>query len=140
MPPGLLSTLTTHSSTYYRLLKTVLTIRSTISRFIDPLLTKLLHSPDVPSVLLLLLLLFVGFKILDLAYRSIMFWIRLSIRLVFYTSIVVVGIWIWQRGADGVMADLSYVGREWNREYDGWKKRSEMAKVQRQMGFGGRNR
>ena len=117
----------------------MLTLRSNINKIINPLLTKLLHSPDVPSILLLLLVLFISYKVLDLAYRSIMFWIRMSIRLAFYGGLVLIALWMYQRGADGVGADLAYVGREWNKEYQGWKKRSEMAKMQQQMGFG-RNR
>lgn len=64
--PNLLSTLTTHSTTYYRILSTLLAFRSTITRTIDPLLTRLLHSPDIPSFLLLLVLLFVSVKAVGL--------------------------------------------------------------------------
>lgn len=136
LSPNLLSTFTSHSATYYRIIQTIFSARAAVVRTLDPLFTRLLHSPDIQSILLLLLLLYVSFRVLDMLYRSVLFWVRLGLNILFWGSIAAVGLWVYSRGVDGMSSDLSWVVDEWKKEYAGWKRRSEMAKVERQVRMG----
>ncbi|EAW07772.1 uncharacterized protein ACLA_024880 [Aspergillus clavatus NRRL 1] len=56
---------------------------------VNPLAALLSSStPDLISVLLLLLILFVSLKILDYARRVVMFWVRVVVRVLFWGSVL----------------------------------------------------
>lgn len=63
-------------------------------------------------------------------YRAVMFWINMALRLVFWGAIAVLGLWIWNRGVDGFVEDVSGLGEYWVGEYE--KYSGEVKKFQGQ--------
>lgn len=57
-------------------------------------------------------------KILDMMYRAVMFWINMAIRLVLWGSIILLGLWVWNRGVDGFVDDVSGLVQHWTGEYE----------------------
>jgi hypothetical protein len=47
-----------------------------------------------------------------------MFWINMFIRLVFWGSIVVLGLWVYNRGPEGFIEDISGLAEYWMGEYE----------------------
>jgi len=93
--------------------------------YLLPLVSSLSEKPDVASIILLLILLFVSLKLLNLVYNAVMFWVRLATRLFFWGTIIGVGLWIWQRGPDGVASDMESLFRAWRGEYEFWKAQAD---------------
>jgi hypothetical protein len=56
-------------------------------------------------------------KILDMLYRSVMFWVKWFFRVAILVSVVFVGAWINLRGWDGVQDDVMGLKRYWLDEY-----------------------
>lgn len=86
------------------------------------------------------MLLFVSLKILDMAYRAVLFWVKLVVRLVVWGSLAAMALWIWNRGADGFVEDIQDLMGYWMGEYErfkdeakGWQSHEE-AKVRYQAG------
>ncbi|KAF2401067.1 hypothetical protein EJ06DRAFT_555699 [Trichodelitschia bisporula] len=102
-------------STASTFLHTTLKMRSYFLSALDTLANT---SPSLTTVALLLIILFLSLKLLDMLYRAVMFWVRLALRVLFWGTIIGVGLWLWTRGADGVGDDLSEVQRVWGVEYD----------------------
>lgn len=98
-------------------LTTMLSLAHTLSTHLTPLL----REPSIPSLLALALLLLVTLKILDMAYRAVLFWIRLAFRLAFWGAVVGVGFWVWSRGVDGFVEDVGELAGFWWGEYERWK-------------------
>jgi hypothetical protein len=51
-------------------------------------------------------------------YRAVMFWVNMVIRLVFWGSILVLGMWVYNRGVDGFVEDVSGLMEYWGGEYE----------------------
>lgn len=143
LPPGVLQHLTTHSSTYWSIYQQVLAVQITLQKrlvspvyngFVAPLLGRLIASPDIASVILVLIILIVSLQMLNLAFRAVMFWIRLAVRLVFWGSVVGLAVWFYQRGFDGVADDLGVVQNTWQREYRYWNQQAAAARRARAYG------
>jgi hypothetical protein len=90
----------------------------TLHTHLSPLFTRLITQPDVATILALLAIFFISLKILDMMYRAVMFWINMAIRLVFWGSLVVLGMWVWQRGVEGFVEDISGLVEHWSGEYE----------------------
>jgi hypothetical protein len=70
-----------------------------------------------------------------------MFWVRLATKIVFWGSIVILGCWIWARGPEGVVEDVSGFASVWKGELDKVNERVEYAKkFSNQMGNGAKAR
>ncbi|KAJ5185484.1 Nuclear pore assembly and biogenesis protein APQ12 [Penicillium cf. griseofulvum] len=65
--------------------------------------------PDLLSIFLLAVILFVSIKILDYAYRVVMFWVRLAFRLVFWGSILGVGWYVYSVGIENAGRDFGWI-------------------------------
>ena len=107
---------------------------------LTPLITKIVTQPDVASILALLAILLISLKILDMAYRAVLFWVKLAVRLVMWGSIVGVGFWVWNRGVDGFVEDVKGLSVYWLAQYErfageakGWQ-RAEEAQIRFQAG------
>jgi hypothetical protein len=87
-----------------------------------PLINRLVNKPDLASIALLLIILWLSMKILGIVYNAVMFWVVLIARIVFWGSLIVGGIYVWNRGPDGVIEDISTAYGIWMGEYDYWKK------------------
>lgn len=79
------------------------TLRTT---YLDPYILSPLSSlltsstPDLVSVFLLLLILFLSLKILDYTRRMVLFWVWLVFRVVFWGVILAVGYWVYSVGVE----------------------------------------
>jgi hypothetical protein len=63
-------------------------------------------------------------------YRAVMFWVNMVLRLVFWGSILLLGFWVWNRGVDGFVDDISGLMQHWTGEYE--KYSGEIKKFQEQ--------
>ncbi|KAL5116769.1 hypothetical protein ACEQ8H_005381 [Pleosporales sp. CAS-2024a] len=99
------------------LLSTGLGLTRTLQTHLNPLLTRLVTQPDVASILALVVILFISLKMLDMMYRAVLFWINMAIRLLMWGSILVLGMWVYQRGVDGFVDDVSGLAEYWMGEY-----------------------
>ncbi|KAF1840774.1 uncharacterized protein K460DRAFT_321243 [Cucurbitaria berberidis CBS 394.84] len=123
LPPSLYNPLFTILTTTFGLMRTLQT-------HLSPLLTRLVTQPDVASILALLAILFISLKILDMMYRAVIFWVNMVLRLVFWGSILLVGLWVWNRGMDGFLEDVQGLGAHWMGEFE--KYSGEVKEFQRQ--------
>jgi len=88
-------------------------------------MNKATQQPDIASVVLLLILLFISLKILNILFNTVMFWVRLAIKMVFYGAILGLGMWVYTRGPEGVVEDCQSLAGVWRGEYAYWKDRAE---------------
>ncbi|KAH7385593.1 nuclear pore assembly and biogenesis-domain-containing protein [Pyrenochaeta sp. MPI-SDFR-AT-0127] len=123
LPPSLYNPL-------IRILSTTFGLTRTLQTHLSPLLTRLITQPDVASILALLAIFFISLKILDMMYRAVIFWVNMVLRLVFWGSILLVGLWVWNRGVEGFVEDLQGLGEYWVGEYERYS--GEVKSFQRQ--------
>ncbi|KAL2808749.1 nuclear pore assembly and biogenesis-domain-containing protein [Aspergillus granulosus] len=76
---------------------------------VDPLAKMLASVPDLASVLVLVFILFVSFKVLDYTRRAVMFWVWLTMRLAWWATIISVGLYMYHAGWPKVWRDLGAV-------------------------------
>ncbi|KXG46788.1 Nuclear pore assembly and biogenesis protein, APQ12 [Penicillium griseofulvum] len=65
--------------------------------------------PDLLSIFLLAVILFISIKILDYAYRVVVFWVTLAFRLVFWGSILGVGWYVYSVGIENAGRDFGWI-------------------------------
>lgn len=111
---------------------------STARSYAFLLVDQVSRKPDLATIALLLVVIFVSLKILDILWQTLMFWVRLVRRVVFWGGLVVLAMWMWTRGPEGVIEDLSYWAGVWQQEKDQWVERERTARIagQRQAGMG----
>jgi len=88
------------------LLTTTLGLTRTLQTHLAPFLTRLLTQPDIASILLVVVALFISMKVLDMLYRAVLFWINLALRLAFWGGVVALGTWVYTRGPEGFVDDV----------------------------------
>jgi hypothetical protein len=49
--------------------------------------------------------------------NTVMFWIRLASKIIFWGSLAIAGLWMWTRGPQGVMDDVGHWSGVWTEEY-----------------------
>ncbi|KAL9007160.1 MAG: hypothetical protein Q9188_000094 [Gyalolechia gomerana] len=69
----------------------------------------LTEQPSLLSLALLAVLLVISLKVLDMVRRTVIYWISLAIRLVMYVGVVIVGMWVYQRGVEQSLEDLGWL-------------------------------
>ena len=104
---------------------------------ISPILTQLSTSPDLATIAILVIILFISLKILNMLYRTIVFWVSLVTRLMFWTLILGFSLWIWQRGLQGAMTDASAWGETWSKNYDRFQQQELNARIANGAGAAG---
>ena len=120
--PQLHSLWSTHRASYHPILAPILRFvflaQSYAYRYVYPVLVPIytlfnnaLHSissdsPDLLTLLLLGVILIVSARVLDYVRRTIFFWIAFAFKILFYTSLAGVGIYIWQRGIEQSLEDF----------------------------------
>jgi len=88
------------------------------------------------SIALLLVILFVSLKLLDMAWRAMVFWFNLAAKIVFWGSMVILVTWIWTRGPEGFMDDVQDLVAFWSKEYHDLKVRARVEKeLRRRRGW-----
>ncbi|KAL4969139.1 Apq12 family protein [Aspergillus stella-maris] len=76
---------------------------------VQPLAHLLASMPDLASVLVLIFVLFISFKVLDYTRRAVMFWVWLTFRLAWWATVFSLGIYMYQAGWEKVARDLGFV-------------------------------
>lgn len=64
-------------------------------------------------------------------WQTVKFWVRMIGRLAFWGIVLGVAVWMWTRGAEGVMEDVGFWAEKWEEEYEGWKERERIARAVR---------
>jgi len=111
-----LSLARTQSSTLSTLYSYARLLQSNVQTYIIPLINRATQQPDIASVVLLLILLFISLKVLNILFNTVMFWIRLAIKMAFYGSILGLGMWVYTRGPEGVVEDCQSLAATWRGE------------------------
>lgn len=102
-----LSPVLSTTTSYLPLLKTYTTT----------LTNALTQKPDLATLALLLLILILSLKLLNMLLNTVLFWIRLAFRVVFWSALGLLGVWMWTRGPEGVLEDLGMWAGRWQQEY-----------------------
>ncbi|TKA80441.1 hypothetical protein B0A55_03387 [Friedmanniomyces simplex] len=127
--------LTAYSPYLYTLYNALHLARSWLLHLIDQVSRK----PDLATLALLLIIVLVSLKILDMLWQTLLFWVRLVRRLVFWGGMAALALWLWGRGPAGVVEDVRYWQGAWGQEYGYWKERERVARDARLgVGYGGR--
>ena len=105
------------------------TLTSAIRSYLLPLIDRVAQKPDLASILLVLLILFLSLKILNMLWQAVMFWVRLATRIIFWGGAAVIALWIANRGVDGAVEDMQHWSQVWTGEYQHWKDRSQSVKA-----------
>lgn len=111
LPPSIASPLLT-------LVTTAFGISRTLQTHLTPLFTRLITQPDAASILVVVAALFISFKILDMMYRAVLFWVNMVFRLVLWGGIGLIGLWVYNRGVDGFVQDVQELATKWAGEYE----------------------
>ncbi|KAI4283076.1 MAG: hypothetical protein L6R38_002429 [Xanthoria sp. 2 TBL-2021] len=69
----------------------------------------LTEQPSLASLALLAILLLVSLKLMDILRRTIISWIAFAIRMMMYASVMLVGVWVYQRGVEQSLEDLGWI-------------------------------
>jgi hypothetical protein len=113
---------------------------NTARGYILPLIDQVSQKPDLATIALLLVILFVSLKLLNMLYQTLIFWIRMAWRLVFWGGLVVLGLWMYNRGPEGVGEDIQYWTEVWMQEREHWKNENvRVARVRMQQRAGVRD-
>lgn len=67
------------------------------------------NTPDLLSILLLVLILFLSLKILDYTRRLVMFWVGFAVKLMFWGVVLSVGWWIYEVGVERAGREVGWV-------------------------------
>jgi hypothetical protein len=94
-------------------------------------------NPDLATIALLLVILFVSLKLLNMLLQSLLFWFRLARSIAFWGGLAVLALWMWTRGPEGMVEDAGYWMHVWSKEYEYWREREGAARLARNAGAGG---
>lgn len=122
--------------TYAPYLRQMYSFISTAQSYITPLLNQVSRNPDLATVALLLVILFVSLKILNMLWQTVLFWLRLVRKVAFWGGLSAFALWMYTRGPDGVWQDVEYWMQVWGQEHNYWKDKERAARMARQ-GRGG---
>ncbi|PNS19780.1 Sexual differentiation process protein isp4 [Sphaceloma murrayae] len=118
----------THSSTVSTVMKYINRANAFVQSTLVPFFLRITDKPDLASLALLLILLFISLKVLNLLYQAVMWWVRLFFRLVFWGAIIAVVTWVVARGPDGVVDDIGGLVDTFKGEYSYWQARDQEAR------------
>lgn len=78
-------------------------------------------------------------KILDVLYKSLIFWLRMLWRAVFWVGLIGLALWMYTRGPAGVADDVQHWYYLWKENHAYWEDQQRRAAqlMQQQMGGGG---
>ena len=113
---------------------------STVKSYLLPIVDQISQKPDLATIALLLIIVLVSLKSLDMLYQTIMFWVRLVRRVLFWGGLVALALWMYTRGPEGVADDAQYWFNTWNGEYQKFKDQERVARLMHQRGGQGQAR
>ena len=118
--------LLTYSNPYLSQFYTILTY---VRTYLGLLISRVSTNPDLATIALLLIILFVSLKILDILWQSFLFWLRLARKVVFWGGLAALGVWMYTRGPEGMVEDVGYWTAVWSDEYGYWRERERVARM-----------
>lgn len=113
-------------------------LANTARSYITPLVEQVIRKPDLATIALLLVILFISLKLLNMVYQTVLFWLRMARRLVVWGGLVSLAIWMYSRGPEGVAVDVQYWYNMWMGQYQHWKDQERVSKLLNQQGGRGR--
>ncbi|KAK5164830.1 uncharacterized protein LTR77_009494 [Saxophila tyrrhenica] len=122
---------------YYPYARTAYSYLSLARSYALPLIDQVSRKPDLATIALLLVILFISLKILNMLWQTFMFWFRMARRVVFWGGLVGLGLWMYTRGPEGAVEDVGYWVEVWGREREYWVERERVARLGQQVRGGG---
>lgn len=133
--------------TYFSYARTAYSYFALASSYINPILSTAVSSittkPDLATVALLLIIIFISLKILNMLVGQVLFWFRMARRVAFWGTLVGLAVWMYARGPYGVAEDVGHWYGVWKGEYAHWSEQDRLARTMREQGIpagGGRPR
>jgi hypothetical protein len=111
---------------------------NTARSYVSPLIEQVARKPDLATVALLLVILFVSLKLVNMVYQTVLFWLRMAWRVVFWGGLASLAMWMYSRGPEGATEDVQYWYGMWTGEYQRWKDQEQVARLLNQQGGQGR--
>ena len=112
------------------------TYLSTMRSYILALIEQVSRKPDLATIALLLVILFISLKLLNMLWQTFIFWFNMARKLAFWGGLVALGLWMYTRGFEGVQEDVQYWIQVWGQERDHFRERERTARVANQGGTG----
>lgn len=85
--------------------------------------------PSLITIAITLLALMIALKIFSWVVNMIFSWVYLAMRLVFWVCLGMFGVYVYQRGPQGVIEDVNGIVQTWTGEYEKTKKDVEYTKA-----------
>ena len=96
--------------------------------FAQTLVAKLAEKPDLATLALLAIILWLSLKILGFFYGLVMYWVRMAVRLALLAALLAAGTYVATRGIDGAADDARYWAGVWTKEYRRYQDQVEQAR------------
>jgi hypothetical protein len=126
---------------YAPYLSYIYNLLSTANTYMSALITQISQKPDLATIALLLIILFISLKILDMLWQTVKFWLRLLSKVLFWGGLVALSVWMYARGPEGIMDDVEYWWGDWSKNYEYWRDRERVAGRARQgVNYGAQGR
>ncbi|KAK8239984.1 hypothetical protein HDK90DRAFT_508520 [Phyllosticta capitalensis] len=108
-------------------------VLSLLKTYIKPLISRIPANPDLASIALLLVILWLSLHLLKMLYGVVVFWVRLAVRLAVVATVVITALYVWSNGAEQTAADvMSAVGYwvdVWKGEYGKFQAQEQTARA-----------
>ncbi|KAI5369627.1 Putative nuclear pore assembly and biogenesis protein, APQ12 [Septoria linicola] len=125
--------------TYWSYIGTVYYYITLVSSYLRPIFNNLVRSittkPDLATVALLLVILFISLKILGMIVGTVLYWFRLARSVAFYGSMIMLALWMYTRGPGGCAEDAGYWWGVWKGFYNHWSEQDSLARTMREQGI-----
>ncbi|OKL59755.1 hypothetical protein UA08_04497 [Talaromyces atroroseus] len=76
---------------------------------LSTLLDLFTSSSNLVSAIILLLTLYISLRILDYARRVVMFWVTLVMRMIFWTAVLSIAVYVYNVGPEKAIADAGWI-------------------------------
>lgn len=91
--------------------------------------------PDLATIALLLVIIFISLKILNMVVGTVLFWFRMARKVAFWGTLVALALWMYTRRPVGVAEDLGHWYGVWKGEYAHWSEQEKLARIMTEQGI-----
>lgn len=91
--------------------------------------------PDLATIALLLVIIFISLKILNMVVGTVLFWFRMVRKVAFWGTLVALALWMYTRRPMGVAEDLGRWYGVWKGEYAHWSEQEQLARIMTEQGI-----
>ncbi|KAK8156124.1 hypothetical protein IWX90DRAFT_486883 [Phyllosticta citrichinensis] len=106
---------------------------SLLKSYLVPLFSRIPAHPDLASIALLLVILWLSLQVLKMLYGVVVFWVTLAVRLLVVGTVVLAALYVWSNGAEQTVADVSeglaYWVDVWKGEYGRFQAQEQTARA-----------